>query len=406
MSSIEQEKIECDIAIIGGGIAGLWLLNRLANLGFNVILFEKTALGGDQTVASQGMIHGGMKYTLNGALTGASEAISEMPSYWQKCIDGKGDVDLKGVKKLSDHFYMWSSRSVVSKMTTFLASKAIRGRINKVNRDALPNIFKNDQFKGSVYKLLDMVLDVPDVIKKLAQNYSSRIFMINWEKTSWQKDSKEKAFLHFNENKKKYALYAGQFILAAGEGNESILSIMGENAPIMQRRPLHMLMVKHGYPHSFYGHCLGAETTPRLTISSHPCQDNKQVWYLGGSIAEKGVGLSAETIITKAKKELFALMPWVNLKDAEWAALPIERAEPKQRNFNRPDKAFAGVTRKHSNVIVAWPTKLTLCPNLADEVISLLNKRNIRKLTTKLPELSFLSKPEISITPWQKEFGD
>ncbi|MAD57984.1 MAG: glycerol-3-phosphate dehydrogenase [Porticoccus sp.] len=406
MSSIEQEKIECDIAIIGGGIAGLWLLNRLANLGFNVILFEKNALGGDQTVASQGMIHGGMKYTLNGALTGASEAISEMPSYWQKCIDGKGDVDLKGVKKLSDHFYMWSSRSVVSKMTTFLASKAIRGRINKVNRDALPNIFKNDQFKGSVYKLLDMVLDVPDVIKKLAQNYSSRIFMINWEKTSWQKDSKEKAFLHFNENKKKYALYAGQFILAAGEGNESILSIMGENAPIMQRRPLHMLMVKHGYPHSFYGHCLGAETTPRLTISSHPCQDNKQVWYLGGSIAEKGVGLSAETIITKAKKELFALMPWVNLKDAEWAALPIERAEPKQRNFNRPDKAFAGVTRKHSNVIVAWPTKLTLCPNLADEVISLLNKRNIRKLTTKLPELSFLSKPEISITPWQKEFGD
>jgi hypothetical protein len=352
------------------------------------------------------MIHGGMKYTLNGALTGASEAISEMPSYWQKCIDGKGDVDLKGVKKLSDHFYMWSSRSVVSKMTTFLASKAIRGRINKVNRDALPNIFKNDQFKGSVYKLLDMVLDVPDVIKKLAQNYSSRIFMINWEKTSWQKDSKEKAFLHFNENKKKYALYAGQFILAAGEGNESILSIMGENAPIMQRRPLHMLMVKHGYPHSFYGHCLGAETTPRLTISSHPCQDNKQVWYLGGSIAEKGVGLSAETIITKAKKELFALMPWVNLKDAEWAALPIERAEPKQRNFNRPDKAFAGVTRKHSNVIVAWPTKLTLCPNLADEVISLLNKRNIRKLTTKLPELSFLSKPDISITPWQKEFGD
>ena len=406
MSSIEQEKIECDIAIIGGGIAGLWLLNRLANLGFNVILFEKNALGGDQTVASQGMIHGGMKYTLNGALTGASEAISEMPSYWQKCIDGKGDVDLKGVKKLSDHFYMWSSRSVVSKMTTFLASKAIRGRNNKVNRDALPNIFKNDQFKGSVYKLLDMVLDVPDVIKKLAQNYSSRIFMINWEKTSWQKDSKEKAFLHFNENKKKYALYAGQFILAAGEGNESILSIMGENAPIMQRRPLHMLMVKHGYPHSFYGHCLGAETTPRLTISSHPCQDNKQVWYLGGSIAEKGVGLSAETIITKAKKELFALMPWVNLKDAEWAALPIERAEPKQRNFNRPDKAFAGVTRKHSNVIVAWPTKLTLCPNLADEVISLLNKRNIRKLTTKLPELSFLSKPEISITPWQKEFGD
>ena len=96
----------------------------------------------------------------------------------------------------------------------------------------------------------------------------------------------------------------------------------------------------------------------------------------------------------------------MDLKDAEWAALPIERAEPKQRNFNRPDKAFAGVTKNHSNVIVAWPTKLTLCPNLADEVISLLDKRNVRKSRTQLPELSFLDKPKISITPWKKVFGD
>ena len=89
-------------------------------------------------------------------------------------------------------------------------------------------------------------------------------------------------------------------------------------------------------------------------------------------MAEKGVGLSPETVIKKAKNELRELMPWVNLENAEWAALPIERAEPKQRNFARPDKAFAGVTKNHSNIIVAWPTKLTLCPNLADEVISLL----------------------------------
>jgi len=406
MSSIKQKKIVCDIAIIGGGIAGLWLLNRLANQGFNVILFEKNALGSDQTVASQGMIHGGMKYTLNGALTGASEAISEMPLYWQKCIDGEGEVDLKGAKKLSDHFYMWSSKSILSKMTTFLASKAIRGRINKVHEDALPNVFQDHQFRGNVYKLLDMVLDVPSVVEKLAKNYSNRIFMVDWGKTSWHKDTNKKAFLNFNENEKNYTLHAEQFILTAGEGNESILNAMGESAPRMQRRPLHMLMVKHGYPHSFYGHCLGAETTPRLTISSHPCQDHKQVWYLGGSIAEKGVGLSTETIITKAKKELFALMPWVDLKDAEWAALPIKRAEPKQRNFNRPDKAFAGITKNHSNVIVAWPTKLTLCPNLADEIVFLLDKRNIRKSKTQLPELSFLDKPKISVTPWKKVFGD
>ena len=119
-----------------------------------------------------------------------------------------------------------------------------------------------------------MVLDVPSVIKTLANNYSDRIFKIDWEKTKWEKDTHNKAFLVFYYEKKEYTLDAEQFVLTAGEGNESILNTLKEKAPRMQRRPLHMLMVKHAYPHSFYGHCLGKETTPRLTISSHPCEDS------------------------------------------------------------------------------------------------------------------------------------
>ena len=52
------------IAIIGGGISGLWLLNSLRNAGYDAVLFEKNALGSQQTFASQGMIHGGIKYAL------------------------------------------------------------------------------------------------------------------------------------------------------------------------------------------------------------------------------------------------------------------------------------------------------------------------------------------------------
>ena len=406
MAATEQQKMTCDIAIIGGGVAGLWLLNRLATEGYNVILFEKNALGSDQTVASQGMIHGGMKYTLNGTLTGASEAIAEMPIHWQQCMAGHGDVDLKGAAKLSDHFYMWSSTSVLSKMTTFLASKTARGRIDKVSKDDLPPIFQNNKFKGSVYRLLDIVLDVPSVVRILANNYLGRIFKINWEKTQWRKDANNKASLVFFYNNQEYLLNVSQFVLTAGEGNESILNEIGEESPRMQRRPLHMLMVKHTYPYSFYGHCLGAEKTPRLTISSHPYDEQTQVWYLGGNLAEKGVGLPAEVIIRNAKKELCELMPWVDLSNAEWAALPIERAEPKQKNFTRPDKAFASSTKKHSNIIVAWPTKLTLCPNLADEVIALLDAKQLKKSATPVPDLSFLDSPDTAKTPWQTAFGD
>lgn len=408
MPAIKHNSLNCDIAIVGGGIAGLWLLNRLVNSGYNAILFEQNALGSDQTVASQGMIHGGIKYTLSGALTGASEAIADMPAHWQACMEGTGDVNLQGAKVLSNHFYMWSSNSALSKMTTFLASKATRGRITKISKNERPEIFQHSEFKGSLYKLIDMVLDVPSVVKTLADNCQDRIFKIDWNKAQWHHDSsnENKVALDFLYDEKDYRLNTAQFVLTAGQGNEAILQELGVESTKMQRRPLQQVMVKHNYPHKFYGHCLGAETTPRLTISSHPYNDTNQVWYLGGSLAEKGADLSPEDAISSAKKELEELMPWVDLSEAQWATLPVDRAEPRQLNFARPDKAFASTTKECPNVIVAWPTKLTLCPNLADEVIKLLDKQQLNASSNPIPDLHFLDAPPIAVSPWQTAFGD
>ncbi len=50
-----------DIIVFGGGIAGLWLSNVLVREGYDVILIESDRLGCGQTLASQGMIHGGQK---------------------------------------------------------------------------------------------------------------------------------------------------------------------------------------------------------------------------------------------------------------------------------------------------------------------------------------------------------
>ena len=63
-------SFEVDVVILGGGIGGLWLLNRLHGRGYNAVLIETGELGGGQSVNSQGMIHGGIKYALGGALTG------------------------------------------------------------------------------------------------------------------------------------------------------------------------------------------------------------------------------------------------------------------------------------------------------------------------------------------------
>ena len=46
--------------VSGGGIAGLWLNARLRQAGYQSLLVERGALGGGQSVKSQGIIHGGI----------------------------------------------------------------------------------------------------------------------------------------------------------------------------------------------------------------------------------------------------------------------------------------------------------------------------------------------------------
>lgn len=423
-----------DIAIMGGGIAGLWLLNSLCNQGYNAILFEQSALGSQQTVASQGMIHGGIKYTLGGALSGASEAIADMPDHWRRCLRGEGDVDLTGANILSDHFYLWSAASTASKISTFLASKVTRGRVDKVKNNDLPDVFQHQDFAGTVYRLVDMVMDTPSLVATLAKNYQERIFLLPPEQTQWLSEPDGTVRLNILEQDQartinapvKTSIKAAAFIFAAGAGNAALLEQVGADNIKMQRRPLQQVMVKHRYPHGFFGHCLGAEKTPRLTISSYPCSDGAQIWYLGGSLAEKGVQQTEAELIAAAQRELKQLMPWINFDDAQWATLAIDRAEPKQRNFARPDKAFAAWAGKTasggssnstdnrtdnrtdnidtSNVIAAWPTKLTLCPNLGTEVSQLLNVKGIKpSANAKIPALE-LPTPPFALSPWDTAF--
>jgi glycerol-3-phosphate dehydrogenase len=101
-----------DIAIFGGGIAGLWTLARLRQAGYRVALFERRAIGGIQSMASQGIIHGGTKYALTGKLTGSAMAIGAMPGIWRAALDGAGEVDLRGVRVLASHQHLWSTGSL------------------------------------------------------------------------------------------------------------------------------------------------------------------------------------------------------------------------------------------------------------------------------------------------------
>lgn len=393
-----SHSLKTDLCILGGGVAGLWLANLAKARGLDVLVLDNQPLGSGQTIASQGMIHGGMKYTLAGTLTGASEAIADMPAYWRNCLCGEGDISLRDTRILSDHFFLWSGESVASRLTTFFASKVTRGRVTPVADDRRPAFLRHQDFTGSLYRLDDLVLDIPSLLANLTRNLDGRCFLIG--DYQLQKTTEGIYALHSDS----LEIHAQQFVFCGGEGNQDLLNQLGFAKPEQQLRPLQQVMIKHRYPFDFFGHCVGMDSTPRLTISTHRLPTGEPVWYLGGSLAEKGASLSAEELIELAKAELNELIPWMNFENASWATLNINRAEPKQPGLIRPDHAFAEAL-PNSNIFIGWPTKLTLAPNMANQIWSLLEAKELKPLfKNRQADLQSLTPAAIAKTPWEIAF--
>lgn len=389
-----SQTLSTDVLIVGGGVAGLWLNARLRAKGYATLLVERESLGGGQSVKSQGIIHGGAKYALHGALSGASEAIADMPRRWREALDGSGELDLSGVRLLSDAHYLWSPGTLAGNLTSFFASKAVRGRVDQVKGEQLPPALQNPKFKGKVYRLAELVVDVPSLIARLAELAGNSLLAA--DDIQPLHDNGQLVGLRVDG----YEIRAQRIVLSAGRGNADLLASLDVPQPAQQLRPLHMVMVKGPSLKPLYAHCLGGGPKPRITVTSHPSTDGEWVWYLGGDLAEAdGVARSEAAQIDAARKELSQLLPWIDLSTAQWATLRVERAEPAQSGLVRPDNAFLS---DQGALLVGWPTKLALAPDFADRVLSHLERDDIRPAAH--PALPELPRPVIGRTAWEAAF--
>ncbi|MDA1074568.1 MAG: FAD-dependent oxidoreductase [Proteobacteria bacterium] len=386
MDSPGKPIFELDAVIVGGGIAGLWALNQLVQAGYNAVLLEATQLGAAQTLASQGMIHGGLKYALAGTLNRASDAIAAMPGRWREALKGIGPVDLTGLKSASDDYYLYASSSALGRLTGFFASRALRGRIDRVRSADYPEVLRHEQFKGVVYRLNDFVVDVPLLLNRLSAPLIDRIghFEVAPANLSMRANQARIDLGHC-------VLNTNHLILCAGCGNERLIEHLG--LPVAsQRRALHQVVVRHAQLKAFYAHCIVGSTQaePRITFTSVETAQG-WVWYLGGQIATSGVDRSVDEQVAFARRELFQCVPWIDWNHAEITTFRIDRSEPKQQGLLKPDEAFA---TRSGPVLVAWPTKLTLAPDLGDRVLTLMDAPQAP------PDLPTLCPPEIGRYPW------
>lgn len=388
--------LNTDIAIIGGGIAGLWLNAQLRQRGFNTLLIEQNSLGGGQSVKSQGIIHGGAKYALHGALTGSSEAIAGMPERWRKALNGEGEIDLRGVRLLSDAHYLWSPGSIAGNLTSFFASKAMRGRVDQVKGKALPEALQHKDFKGRVYRLSELVLDVPSLVSRMAQLAGDSLLHAQTITPRYENDRL------VGVQADDYSISAQRVVLCAGSGNEDLLRSFALQKPAQQLRPLHMVLAKGPALLPLYAHCLGGGSKPRVTVTTHPAADGEWVWYLGGNLAEAdGVARSETEQIQAAQDEIAQLLPWVSQEHTQWATLRVNRAEPVQSGLTRPDNAF--VTEQGA-LVIGWPTKLALAPDFSDRVLKLFERDAVQPSAAQ--SYADLPRPSVAAPVWETLFND
>tara|TARA_R110000782_G_scaffold269071_2_gene366512 strand:- start:253 stop:666 length:414 start_codon:yes stop_codon:yes gene_type:complete len=132
-----------------------------------------------------------------------------------------------------------------------------------------------------------------------------------------------------------------------------------------------------------------------MTVTTHPCADGQWCWYLGGELAEQGVQLTPDALVSKAQHELAELLPWIDLSKCQWTTLPVNRAEPAQSGLVRPDTAYLQPVQ---NVLVSWPTKLALAPDLSDQALAQLEQQGIRPNISD--DYSQLPRPQLAAPAW------
>lgn len=363
-------RIETDVAILGGGIAALWTAHVLRDAGFGVAVFTNADWGAGQTLAAQGVIHGGLKYALGGKLTDSSEALAAMPGRWRQSLAGKGEIDLRGVTVLSPSQILWSLPQVLSKVVAFFGSQSLRNRAGALAREDYPPPFQHPDYRGQLFELDEMVVDPVTLVAALAgplQDCARK-----WNGTaSWNTDPAGRITeaVFPDASGRPVTLRARHWVLAAGAGNGDLLRSMGRQGPAMQLRPLHQVIIRSRRLPPLFSVCIGTGIKPPVVTTTHIASDGTPLWYVGGDLAETGVERSESAQIDFARARFRELLPWLDLADAGWATLRVDRAEPRTGSGERPPGAFVD---HRENVFTVWPTKLALAPDLASQVHHLL----------------------------------
>lgn len=373
-----------DIVIFGAGIAGLWTHNRFRRAGYNALLLESSGIGGGQSIASQGIIHSGLKYAFAGKINKLAASISAMPDLWREALAGRGPVDLSAAQVNADSQMLLIPPGLMGGLIGLVTKKALGNNVHEIARCAWPEHIASSGFKGRLVYMDEPVLDIPSVLRALAGPYMDSIRQIHT-------DDSPVEFLE------RHGITADYMIFTSAGSNRRIARQLGHDDGLeTQIRPLLMGMMKNA-PFPLYAHCIGASDKPVVTITTHEMPSGELVWYLGGSVAERSKDAPEHEVFEAARKAFKSCFPALDFSSAQWATLPIDRVEGKSAVDGwMPDTP---TVHRHGNVFYCWPTKLTFAPLLAERLVGMIEAPPSGD--GDIPDWSFLPSAPYARAPWE-----
>ncbi len=357
--------LSCDVLVLGGGVAGLWLLDALRRSGTRVLLAETASLGAGQTIAAQGILHGGVKYALAGTPSDAARAVRDMPDRWRRSLAGEEEPDLSAVRLRAEACHLWGAGSLRGIAGLLGARAFLRASPEKLPDAERPPALAH--VPGAVLRVPEPILCPRSLLEVLAGRNAPFVLAARAARAVRAEGGGLEVRLGDPRGGADLVVRPRLLVLAAGAGNEALRASLGLAPGAMQRRALHVPLLRGDLP-ELNGHCVEG-TSVRLTVTTGHDRAGRVVWHLGGGLSEEGVRLEPAALLRLAREEASRLLPGTDLSGVQGTTFRVDRAEGRGEAGNMPGDV---TVLREGDVVTAWPTKLVLAPRLVERVMDLL----------------------------------
>ena len=310
-----------------------------------------------------------------------------MPERWRAALRGDGEVDLSAAGTRADSQFLLIPGGFMGGLTRLVAQRALGGNSRVVPPADWPEGLSGSGFRGSVVFMDEPVVDVPSVVRALAEPHREAVRRVA--------PADADAPLEFL---RAHGIEPRAVLFTAAAGNARIASVNGHDDGLEdQHRPLLQGLMKPA-PFALYAHLVGTSDKPVATVTTHATADGTPVWYLGAAVAERPRDADPAETIEAARAALAAYLPGFDPAGVSWAALPVDRVEGRTRGFRMPDTP---TLHRVGTSMYAWPTKLTFAPLLADRVLAELDGLGITA-SGRRTDFAFLPPVGYAVAPWDE----